>query len=108
MLSVVSESRLIFLVHGTTTQKKKDFLILCGKITKRLEGVFFKKKYITLYRTLFKIQKRGFAIFTNMATCLRERKRELVFHCEKERIMYDQCVCLLVCVCVCVCHMLSC
>lgn len=36
-----------------------------------------------------------------MATCLKERKRELVFHCEKERIMYDQCVCLLVC-CVCV------
>lgn len=76
MLSVASESRLIFLVHGTTTQKKKDFLILWGKITKRLECVLKKKIFITLYRTLFKIRKRGFAIFTNMATCLRERKRE--------------------------------
>lgn len=108
MLSVVSESRLIFLVHATTTQKKRRFFDFVRKNYKKIRRLFLKKKYITLYRTLFKIQKRGFAIFTNMATCLRERKRELVFHCEKERIMYDQCVCLLVCVCVCVCHMLSC
>lgn len=78
MLSVVSESRLIFLVHATTTQKKKRFFDFVRKNYKKIRRRFFFKKYI---RTLFKIQKRGFAIFTNMATCLRERKRELVFHC---------------------------
>lgn len=34
MLSVVSESRLIFLVHGTTTQKKKIFWFCEEKLQK--------------------------------------------------------------------------
>lgn len=40
MLSVVSESRLIFLVHATTTQKKKIFWFCEEKLQKRLKDVF--------------------------------------------------------------------
>lgn len=79
--------------------KKRRFFDFVRKNYKKIRRCFFKKKYITLYRTLFKIQKRGFAIFTNMATCLRERKREL------EREDHVRSVCMfvsLVCVCVCV------
>lgn len=72
---------------------------MCGKITKRLEGVFLKKKYITLYRTLFKIQKRGFAIFTNMF----ERKKERVSFSLLEREDHVRSVCMFVSLCVCVC-----
>lgn len=69
---------------------------------KRLEGFLKKKKYITLYWTLFKIQKRGFAIFTNMATCLRERKRERVSFSLLEREDHVRSVCMFVSLCVCV------
>lgn len=59
MLSVVSESRLIFLVHATTTQKKKDFLILWGKITKRLEGFFFFKNILLFIGLFLKYRKEA-------------------------------------------------
>lgn len=103
MLSVVSESRLIFLVHATTTQKKRRFFDFVRKNYKKIRRLFFLKKYITLYRTLFKIQERGFAIFTNMATCLRERKRERVSFSLLEREDHVRSVCMFVSLCVCVC-----
>lgn len=82
--------------------KKKRFFDFVRKNYKKIRRLFFFFKYITLYRTLFKIQKRGFAIFTNMATCLRERKRERVSFSLLEREDHVRSVCMFVCVCVCV------
>lgn len=83
--------------------KKKRFFDFVRKNYKKIRRCFFLKKYITLYRTLFKIQKRGFAIFTNMATCLRERKRERVSFSLLEREDHVRSVCMFVSLCVCVC-----
>lgn len=52
MLSVASESRLIFLVHGTTTQKKR-FFDFVRKNYKKIRMRFKKKKYILLFIGLF-------------------------------------------------------
>lgn len=67
---------------------------------KKIRRRFLKKKYITLYRNLFKIQKRGFAIFTNMATCLRERKRVSFSLLEREDHVRSVCMFVSLCVCV--------
>lgn len=82
--------------------KKKRFFDFVRKNYKKIRRRFFFKKYITLYRTLFKIQKRGFAIFTNMATCLRERKKERVSFSLLEREDHVRSVCMFVSLCVCV------
>lgn len=82
--------------------KKKRFFDFVRKNYKKIKRRFLKKIYITLYRTLFKIQKRGFAIFTNMATCLRERKKERVSFSLLEREDHVRSVCMFVSLCVCV------
>lgn len=79
--------------------KKKRFFDFVRKNYKKIRRLFLKKKYITLYRTLFKIQKRGFAIFTNMF----ERKKERVSFSLLEREDHVRSVCMFVSLCVCVC-----
>lgn len=101
MLSVVSESRLIFLVHATTTQKKKIFWFCEEKLQKRLEG-FLKKKNILFFIGLFLKYRKEALQYLQTWQLVWEKERERVSFSLLEREDHVRSVCMFVSLCVCV------